>query len=376
MDIRSGGASVGTKTFTSGSLIYREGDSSQGEMYIINKGSAIAFKNYGSPEQEKTSLTVGDFFGEQALFLGKKRNRTVFALTDLEVREITGGNVHDFFRQEPETAVNMFGTLCHKLVELEARAPRPKLKAAPAPKTEGDTRLFPEGHGQYELPLSEQKPEYMYEKTYTCPVCGNTFKMAAVKPSKLVALQTDPDLRVHYRNVEPLYYDVVVCSACLYSALGESFTDLGDGIPSEIKKALEKYKGVTLNMGEDYDAATVFAAYYLAVQCARLTSARPQLALGKLWLKLSRIYDDAGDDAMNKLAAENALDAYLTSYQNSYIPEKQVQQLCYIIGELYNKFGKQTEALKFLFMAKTNKQGSPVVRRKAEDRIDQIKGRA
>lgn len=64
---------------------------------------------------------------------------------------------------------------------------------------------------------------YLFDKTYKCPVCSKEFKNKAVKTGKDKLLSADTDLRPKYQTVDSLKYDVVACPHCGYAALNRFF---------------------------------------------------------------------------------------------------------------------------------------------------------
>jgi uncharacterized protein (DUF2225 family) len=236
--------------------------------------------------------------------------------------------------------------------------------------------LFPAGHKMemYHLPLASADKKYIYEKNIVCPVCGHAFKAYTVRLSRLVSEGMDRDLRVRYRGVEPLYYDVITCPKCWYSALVQVFKEVGARRRSTIDEMMLPFKAeMGLHFGLIQDTVTLFAGYYLALCCLPICFAGQPLLAGQLWLRLRRLYGDCGDGAMQRHAARQALAAYQEAYETSYIPAGQMQQLYYIIGELSAAEGGASAARRYFFLAKTNKDGNQVIRRYAEDRLEELK---
>jgi uncharacterized protein (DUF2225 family) len=231
--------------------------------------------------------------------------------------------------------------------------------------------LFPEGHGAYELPLKEQNTAILMSKTHLCPICRSSFTAQTIRPSKLVVAATDPDLRNHYKGIEPLYYEVLTCPACLYSALPDQFGSPEKSKP-DIMKALEPLKGsVGISLGSEKTTDSVFAGYYLALACAPIAFTKYQLTQAKLQYKLSRVYGDAGDAEMENRTSLKALENYLYAYARIGIPPSQEQQICILIGELYLKQNDLKNAIGFFNRARSG--GSPVLQKHAEDRCYEIR---
>jgi uncharacterized protein (DUF2225 family) len=209
-------------------------------------------------------------------------------------------------------------------------------------------------------------------KSYTCPLCRKEFKGHKVKNSKLLLDHTDSDMRNHFKGIEPVYYDVITCPHCLYSALGEMF-DKPEKPGGDLLSQLRAYKpGVTIS--EDPDTFSIFAGYYLALLCAPKCFISGGLATAKLYLKLSWIYSDCGDKSMANEYTRKALEAYVSVYEKGDLTGGQEQQLCMIIGELSYKTNDMKNAIDFLFKAKNNESGAPLLKKRAEDRIFEIRG--
>lgn len=69
--------------------------------------------------------------------------------------------------------------------------------------------------------MSEES--FLFDKSWTCPICGREFKEPTVRGSKVRLIGSDQDLRPRYEQLELLKYDVVLCPACGYAALGRFF---------------------------------------------------------------------------------------------------------------------------------------------------------
>ncbi|NLZ82733.1 MAG: DUF2225 domain-containing protein, partial [Clostridiales bacterium] len=68
-----------------------------------------------------------------------------------------------------------------------------------------------------------EETDFIYDKSYTCPVCDSDFKSKMVKAGKFKLQKVDTDLRPIYQFVDPLKYDAIVCPNCGYAALSRYF---------------------------------------------------------------------------------------------------------------------------------------------------------
>ena len=70
--------------------------------------------------------------------------------------------------------------------------------------------------------------DYLFDKAYECPVCGENFKSKTVKANRAKLVGTDMDLRPRYQGIDIVKYDCITCKKCGYSALTRYFNHLSD----------------------------------------------------------------------------------------------------------------------------------------------------
>ncbi len=377
------------------------GTGSKHILFVVIKGEIGVYTDYKFPSSTKTAaLGPGDLFVDSALLQDKKTSYTTVAQSESIILPIDKQNALEFMQEEPALALELLKELSARYDSIGAAykaltgqyyqhsaqpsdngvpaasenggaaapepAPQPPsgvagktsgaLKAAAANETAGAPQvagLFPEGHGLYSLKLCDPESPYLMTKSFTCPVCGGSFTASVVRSSKLVVTATDPDLRNYYKDIEPLYYEVVTCPHCLYSALQDVF-DKPDKKRPAIREAMEAVRnGVQIPLGPDKTTETVFAGYYLALHCAPVSFDNHRLHMGRLLYKLSRVYRDAGDEAMEKSTAGQALEHFLHVYSTTSMPQSQEQQLCINIAELYFKQNDYNNAVTFFAKARS-----------------------
>ena len=86
----------------------------------------------------------------------------------------------------------------------------------------------------------ELEEEYIFDKTYTCPVCDKSFKSKTMKSNKAKLISTDMDLRPVHQNVDIVKYDVVACPCCGYAVLNRYFAPLTTMQIKKIKETISK----------------------------------------------------------------------------------------------------------------------------------------
>jgi uncharacterized protein (DUF2225 family) len=108
--------------------------------------------------------------------------------------------------------------------------------------------------------------DFLFDKTYQCPVCDHEFKSKMVRTGKVRLLAADTDLRPKYQYVDSLKYDAVMCPRCGYAALNRYFTFMGSAQSKLIRENISK----SFHNPEDanakvYDYDTALARHKLAL---------------------------------------------------------------------------------------------------------------
>ena len=71
-----------------------------------------------------------------------------------------------------------------------------------------------------------KEDDFLFDKTYECPVCAKSFKERTLRTGKARLVKTDMDLRPTFEGIEPLKYDVVQCTECGFTALTRYFVPM------------------------------------------------------------------------------------------------------------------------------------------------------
>lgn len=99
-----------------GESIYREGDLGS-EMYVVQSGSVLIFREFNDTRQELAIMEKGDFFGEFALLEGLPRTACAEAVENSELIEINSTTFDKMIRGNIEIAVRMLRKLSNRLQE-------------------------------------------------------------------------------------------------------------------------------------------------------------------------------------------------------------------------------------------------------------------
>ena len=68
-----------------------------------------------------------------------------------------------------------------------------------------------------------QEQDFLFDKSFTCPICDKEFKARTVKIGKAKLAGSDLDLRPRYEQIDLLKYDVIMGPDCGYAALSRFF---------------------------------------------------------------------------------------------------------------------------------------------------------
>jgi len=239
-----------------------------------------------------------------------------------------------------------------------------------------EVNIFPDGHKFYP---GNEKPEYsklVFQKDYDCPFCKKSFLDFRVFRSKLFeAAPVRFDLRRYYTDFQTEWYDVITCQYCLFSTLHTYFTE-----PKPLKKDLieNTLAAVRASIHLDFDAVRdidfVFATHYLAILCSEGYLSAGKQIRAKLWGNLSWLYEDVDDEEMAKYAAAKAVDAYEAVYAGTQLTPAQEQVTCLSIAGMQYRAGLDRNLKRYLFTAKTLKNGDRTYAKLAEDFMYEIRG--
>lgn len=194
----------------------------------------------------------------------------------------------------------------------------------------------------------EPSPEdFLYDKSYTCPVCQSNFKARTVKVGKARLASKDTDLMPRYDGINPLFYDVIVCTNCGYSALSKYFNNLKDEQASLIRSKISvNYKPKTYPNVYDIDIAV--ERYKLALLNAVVKNGKNS-EKAYICLKLAWLYRLKHDKVNELRFIEQAFIGFKESFEREIFPicGMDANTLMYLIGELARRLGRNQEALQW-----------------------------
>lgn len=232
--------------------------------------------------------------------------------------------------------------------------------------------------------LSEEEPketDYIFEKTFQCPVCDSEFKCKTIKTGKVKLISADMDLRPRYQDVDSLKYDVVACPNCGYAALSRFFnlltTPQAKLIKTNICSSYKKreYTDEILSYEEAINRHKL-ALINTVVKHGKL-SEKAYICLKIAWLL--RGYRETLPEGKGKQAKEkelneqeleflaNAYDGFVEAYKKELFPMCGMDELTitYLLAELARRLGKFEESAKFVSKVITSRNANERIKDKA-----------
>lgn len=234
-----------------------------------------------------------------------------------------------------------------------------------------------------------QEQDFLFDKTFTCPICDHEFKSRTVKIGKAKLVGTDMDLRPKYEQVDLLKYDIIMCPKCGYAALSRYFKFLTSPQAKRIKEMISKnFKPVTTH-NEIYTYDEALERYKLTLANAIVKMAKPSekayICLKTAWLLRGKAESldkaDAEYETKKKQIEEeekkflkNALDGFIAARQSESFPMCGMDEATvdYVISVTAIKFEQYDVASKLISQIIASSATNPRMKDKARDLKEQI----
>ena len=108
------------RTFAGGAMIFDQGDAGA-EMYIVAKGHVnIHLPGENSRRVSLKDISVGEYFGELALFDDKPRSASALATTDAVLLELNRDTLSTYLEGRPRAAMAILRTMAERLRQTNA----------------------------------------------------------------------------------------------------------------------------------------------------------------------------------------------------------------------------------------------------------------
>ena len=114
-------------------------------------------------------------------------------------------------------------------------------------------------------PHTVQEQDFLFDKSFTCPLCDREFKARTVKIGKAKLAGSDLDLRPRYEQIDLLKYDVIMCPSCGYAALSRFFKYLTSPHAKNIQKTISATFKPQKEVAETYTYDEALERYKLTL---------------------------------------------------------------------------------------------------------------
>ena len=180
-----------------------------------------------------------------------------------------------------------------------------------------------------------QETDYLFDKSYECPVCYEKINARTVKAGKARLIKSDMDLRPVYEHIEPLKYDVILCPHCGYTALSRYFGGLTASQIKDIKENISKSFRATEEPKDAFSYDYAIYLYKMSLANALVKHAKASekayicLKAGWLCRSYAENLDKGTADYEKKLKElkqqekefhKNALEGFLTAREKENYP--------------------------------------------------------
>jgi len=104
-------ADLPNETFEAGDVIFREGDDSKNEAYLIHKGAVEVRRQADGEERVLNTLGKGDLLGEVALFRDGPHSVTAVAIDQVVLIPISAHRLEGMVIANPKLAIELIRQL-------------------------------------------------------------------------------------------------------------------------------------------------------------------------------------------------------------------------------------------------------------------------
>lgn len=195
--------------------------------------------------------------------------------------------------------------------------------------------------------------DLLYDKEIDCPICGQGFSSKKVRMSRLRLIKRDEDFLSHYKDINPLVYNIFVCPNCGYAGLEDKFTSLRPGKQEIVReKVTSKWKN--RSYGDIRNINDGIESHKLALYIGEILD-YSKLELGNLCLGLAWLYRIQEDKEEYRFL-ESAKNLYQAAYYNESLAGTGMDELklTYLMGEINRRLGNKAEAVQWFNTAISN----------------------
>ena len=229
-----------------------------------------------------------------------------------------------------------------------------------------------------------QEQDFLFDKSFTCPICDREFKSRTVKIGKAKLAGSDLDLRPRYEQIDLLKYDIIMCPYCGYAALSRFFKFLTSPQAKNIQKTISATFKPQKETKEIYTYDEALERYKLTLANAIVKQAKSSekayICLKTAWLlrgKAEHLDKNLPDYEEQKKQCEdeeneflrNALEGFLAARQTESFPMCGMDEptVDYLISVMAMRFEQYDVASRLITGILTSPGANPRMKDKARD---------
>ena len=234
-----------------------------------------------------------------------------------------------------------------------------------------------------------EEKDIVFDRKYTCPVCGEELTSKAVRSNRAKLLGTDSDLRARYDIIDPGKYDVILCHRCGYAALSRFFDKITQPQAKLVQEKISASVKITEYNDPIYTYKEALERYQLALVNAVVKKSRASekayICLKSAWVirgYKESLQESGSDDSqligqLEKQEEEflqNAYKGFTEAIQNEEFPMCGMDEVTvdYLMAVLAARFQKYDVASRMVASVLTFNVANPRVKDKARDLKEQI----
>jgi uncharacterized protein (DUF2225 family) len=242
-----------------------------------------------------------------------------------------------------------------------------------------------------EAPKVVSEEEYLFDKTYNCPLCSTEFKDRAVRSGKARQIGSDLDLRPKFEHFDPGKYNVASCPNCGYTCLTTPnyFVNLPAAQAGLVKANISDAFIKRTEFPAVFTYEYAFERYQLCLANAIVKKARDSekaaICLRTAWLLrgMGENLDKTAADYKEKFAEikgqemeylENAYEGFITAASHESFPLAGMDEMTidYLLAALAIEFKKTDVASRMISKILASPDANNRIKDKARDLKDML----